>query len=321
MLAVSSIGMADYASTVLGLSPEGYWRMDEADPTPGATLVNYGTAGEAGNGTWGFSGAELSMPVAIAGPNAADGFAGLGESNQAAQLLNTVDGNYHQFNLGDIAFMNNDSQTYSFLFYRPGDADTSGERMIINNQGMGDDFRVILHGYRIVVCTGTSYGTYNAVATPDSAYGHRSSWAHVVVARNGDAAYDADIYINGVKTALGAAPDSFSKYTGGDANIGARFPYDNWGNYSGMIDEVATFGRAFGQEDVDLLYEALTTAAAITGDVNGDGIVDYQDLGIMAGNWNMTSGADLSMGDLNGDGAVDYQDLGIMAAALIRRRK
>jgi hypothetical protein len=52
---------------------------------------------------------------------------------------------------------------------------------------------------------------------------------------------------------------------------------------------------------------------SVVGDVNGDGIVDYQDLGIMAGNWNMTSGADLSMGDLNGDGAVDYQDLGIMA--------
>jgi hypothetical protein len=65
---------------------------------------------------------------------------------------------------------------------------------------------------------------------------------------------------------------------------------------------------SFGSATVEIVLQQ-----AITGDVNGDGIVDYQDLGIMAGNWNMTSGADLSMGDLNGDGAVDYQDLGIMA--------
>jgi hypothetical protein len=62
-----------------------------------------------------------------------------------------------------------------------------------------------------------------------------------------------------------------------------------------------------------LTLASLSAPPAVVGDVNGDGIVDYQDLGIMAGNWNMTSGADLSMGDLNGDGAVDYQDLGIMA--------
>jgi hypothetical protein len=314
VLALSGVAMADYASTVLGLSPEGYWRMEEAEPTPGTALVNYGTAGAAGDGSWGFSGAPDSMPIAVAGPGAGDGFLGLPEGNQAGQLVNNSGSTYHQFNLGNATFMNNESQSYAFLYRHDGDASTSGERLIVNDQGMDNDFRVVLYGHQIVVCTGTGYGTYDAVATSPDLYVFMSAWNHAVVVRNGDAAYDAELYVNGVKYALGSAPDSFSKYTGGDANIGARFPWDNgWGNYTGYVDEVATFGRALGQEDVDLLYEALTTAGAITGDVNGDGIVDYQDLGIMAGNWNMTSGADLSMGDLNGDGAVDYQDLGIMA--------
>ena len=45
-------------------------------------------------------------------------------------------------------------------------------------------------------------------------------------------------------------------------------------------------------------------------DLNGDGIVDGADLGIMLGNWG-TSGA----GDFDGNGTVDGADLGVLLAA------
>jgi uncharacterized protein (DUF2141 family) len=42
--------------------------------------------------------------------------------------------------------------------------------------------------------------------------------------------------------------------------------------------------------------------------------VDVSDLGILAANYGMTSGATLDKGDFNGDGKVDVSDLGILAA-------
>jgi autotransporter-associated beta strand protein len=120
---------------------------------------------------------------------------------------------------------------------------------------------------------------------------------------------------------LSSATDSLA--LNGTLETGVDYTLASYGTLSGTFEEVflndvlvADLTAIGGTHE--LVYDAnalqlLAATVAITGDVNGDGIVDYQDLGIMAGNWNMTSGADLSMGDLNGDGAVDYQDLGIMA--------
>jgi hypothetical protein len=52
----------------------------------------------------------------------------------------------------------------------------------------------------------------------------------------------------------------------------------------------------------------------IPGDANLDGSVDVGDLGILAANYGITSGATWEMGDFNGDGAVDVGDLGILSA-------
>lgn len=48
-------------------------------------------------------------------------------------------------------------------------------------------------------------------------------------------------------------------------------------------------------------------------DLNGDLIVDVEDLGTLAGNWRQSSGATREDGDITGDGAVDVEDLGILA--------
>ncbi|MEX0585777.1 MAG: alkaline phosphatase family protein [Pirellulales bacterium] len=45
------------------------------------------------------------------------------------------------------------------------------------------------------------------------------------------------------------------------------------------------------------------------GDANGDGVVDRQDLAILAENYGTTSGATVTTGDFNGDGRTDLADL------------
>jgi hypothetical protein len=59
---------------------------------------------------------------------------------------------------------------------------------------------------------------------------------------------------------------------------------------------------------------AALNADKLRGDANGDGMVDVGDLGILAANYGMTSGATWSKGDFNNDGMVDVGDLGILAA-------
>jgi hypothetical protein len=72
---------------------------------------------------------------------------------------------------------------------------------------------------------------------------------------------------------------------------------------------------ASGQEvNLDNFVVKTIVVANVPGDANGDGAVDVSDLGILAANYGMTSGATLAQGDFNGDGKVDVSDLGILAA-------
>ncbi len=52
-------------------------------------------------------------------------------------------------------------------------------------------------------------------------------------------------------------------------------------------------------------------ADTLFGDLNGDGVVDAADLGILLANWGLRGGA----ADLNGDGIVDAADLGLLLSA------
>src|SRR5206468_11281416 len=51
----------------------------------------------------------------------------------------------------------------------------------------------------------------------------------------------------------------------------------------------------------------------LAGDVNHDRAVDVGDLGLLATNYGVTSGATWSQGDFNYDGSVDIADLGKLA--------
>ncbi|TVQ63111.1 MAG: DNRLRE domain-containing protein [Phycisphaerales bacterium] len=66
-------------------------------------------------------------------------------------------------------------------------------------------------------------------------------------------------------------------------------------------------------EDHEMMRQFLVVAPAIPGDVNGDGVVDFDDLAIVLGEFGLT-GPGLK-GDLNGDGVVDFADLSIVLGA------
>jgi hypothetical protein len=55
---------------------------------------------------------------------------------------------------------------------------------------------------------------------------------------------------------------------------------------------------------------SMTTATAVVGDLDGDGVVGQTDLAILLGNW---GGAGL--GDLDGDGTIGSPDLAILLGA------
>ena len=69
----------------------------------------------------------------------------------------------------------------------------------------------------------------------------------------------------------------------------------------------------FGMVDA---YEAVQLALSMCeedpGDLNGDGCVDQQDLGILLADWDCTGGD--CPGDCDGDGDTDQEDLGILLA-------
>ena len=67
------------------------------------------------------------------------------------------------------------------------------------------------------------------------------------------------------------------------------------------------FGKS-APVDMDVVTLALTPS--VPADLNGDGVVDGIDLGILLSGWG-SAGA----GDLNGDGVVDGIDLGVLLSA------
>jgi peptidoglycan/xylan/chitin deacetylase (PgdA/CDA1 family) len=58
----------------------------------------------------------------------------------------------------------------------------------------------------------------------------------------------------------------------------------------------------------DIIVTPPTPPAGVTGDVNGDSVIDALDLSTVLTNWNLT-GQTKAQGDLNGDGTVDALDL------------
>lgn len=95
--------------------------------------------------------------------------------------------------------------------------------------------------------------------------------------------------------------------------VGAQFTIiaATGGTITGSFDFVSspvTVDIEYGRSTVTLLV----TAVPVPGDVNGDGVVDGADLGILLSAWGECVEC---AADLNGDGVVDGADLGMLLSA------
>jgi len=105
----------------------------------------------------------------------------------------------------------------------------------------------------------------------------------------------------------------FETYT---PTLGDAFTIMTYGSRAGTFDRIfgwnfedGTFlSIAYNPNDITIQMKLL-----YPGDANLDGQVDVGDLGILAGNYGMTSGAYWELGDFNADGMVDVGDLGMLA--------
>ncbi len=98
---------------------------------------------------------------------------------------------------------------------------------------------------------------------------------------------------------------------------------------SGMIDSIglqqgqpystngnsltAAFSDTSILADVSFYRAQILAIVPLFGDLNGDGIVNTQDLAIISSNW-LATGSGVA-GDVNGDGIVNSQDLALVSSA------
>ncbi len=84
-------------------------------------------------------------------------------------------------------------------------------------------------------------------------------------------------------------------------------PYSSNGNAN-----TAAFGDTSILADISFYRSQILSIVPLTGDANGDGIVNSQDLALISSNW-MATGTGL-VGDVNHDGIVNAQDLALASA-------
>jgi len=94
--------------------------------------------------------------------------------------------------------------------------------------------------------------------------------------------------------------------------LGARYTTTN--GFDGAISEVMVYAEAVAGDDLEAITSYLSDkyglGADCTADVNGDGMVDSADLGLILGAWGTAD----PLFDLNGNGAVDGADIGVLVA-------
>jgi len=97
-------------------------------------------------------------------------------------------------------------------------------------------------------------------------------------------------------------------------SVGSTFSVINYtgsrsGTFGTMIGEGVYFAITY--DDANKNIDVTTLAVPIPGDVNLDGVVDDNDLGIMLSNW-WEMDLDWSMGDFTGDGLLGDSDLNVL---------
>jgi hypothetical protein len=95
--------------------------------------------------------------------------------------------------------------------------------------------------------------------------------------------------------------------------VGQSFHLFNWGSESGSFSQLTLPTLPAGESwNASHLYTNGTISITISGDVNGDGIVNGQDLALVSSNYLHTGTG--QAGDVNNDGIVNGQDLALVSS-------
>lgn len=249
---ISLTASADYASTLSGLGPLGYWRLNE--PTqpivPTYPLTNTSPAGATLNGLY-YGVPTLQAPGAVAGDAAAsfNGNLQYAESPYAAALNPSG-----PFTVEFWANITNDTAgaksgvVSRYITVPGGPTAQRGYLFFANNGNTTWQFRVY---------NGTAATTITDANTVDIA---ANTWYHVVGVYDGA---NIHIYVNGVPTSTTSGIVVYAPNTNSPTRIGAGttevapslfFP--------GALDNVAIYNSVLTASQIAAHYDAATTNAA-----------------------------------------------------------
>jgi hypothetical protein len=237
---------ADYSSTVMGLNPVAYYRLNETTPVPADTATNLGTAGA--NGTAFYINDPLHQaPGAL--PGSTDTAVGLnGTSQRVATLFDSSINPTGPFTAE--AWVNPaTAQTGSGLvcplsFWTEAAGPTGRTGWLIYQSPTGWNLRMY---------NGINSATVVSVTGGDAP--NVGSWYHLALVYDGST---VNLYVNGVPT----GPQSTTGYApniGGPLSIGARADGNFW--FAGYADEVALYTNALSGTDIQNHYQNGTNAS------------------------------------------------------------
>ncbi len=280
-LPAQAVRAGAYSTAVLGTNPTAYYQMSEDPVVLGTTLTD--SSPNANDGDWGYppSGAATpsnTVPTSgVAGPNPANGWAGLDAGNLAARFGGSLAPDGGPADLMDLlADGTFDNPQASVAFFMKADANGNDGRIFTTGTSDANSFKVIYGTSDFFLGIGPDFAAI-AIDTNDfvpkqirsSVFNFGSNeWVHVVVVRNDGTAANSNIYVNGVDLtgSLSAVGDSYGT-TDPSPHIGNRFGNSDpgFGGYAGDLDEVVYWNRALTSAEAGALYRAAIVPEPATG--------------------------------------------------------
>jgi hypothetical protein len=236
---------ADYSSTVMGLNPVAYYRLNETTPVPADTAINLGTAGANGTAFY-INDPTHQAPGALVGSvDTAVGFNG--SSQRAATSFDSSINPTGPFTVE--AWINptvSDTGTYCPLSFwtEAGGGAVGRTGWLFYETSGGWVFRTYNGTNSTPIVNITGGGT----PAP-------STWYHLAAAWDGA---NVTLYVNGVS--VGQQPmTTYAANIGGPFSIGARSDGNFW--FAGYADEVALYTNALSGTDIQNHYQNGTNAS------------------------------------------------------------
>ena len=323
-----------YANAIKALTPTYYYELNETDADTFA-IDSMGNASEEGffNGDYGEEGEENVAVAGCDGPiiindiptdpeweNVFEYFPqpvpGVGGEENRAHCGNDVG----HVDLGPSEEYGAAAITVSLFFRHQGQGGTTGDRLFTNNlTDAATSFQVNTAGEGLVVAVNPNDSGELAERTlfdmasagPDRALINEDyGWFHVVASTSGEPDERADnirVWINGQErtenlsiTNWGWGVDTDIAKIGGRRDDGADST-----THRGAQDEVAIWlDRVLTEEEVQSIWTAALGCTPGTGDIDGNGKVEFADFLVLSGTFGTAGGA----ADLDCSGTVDFAD-------------